>query len=171
MIDLIDKFNDEEHFELALKCIYTSMEDFVFFNLKEYIQFQNVAFYSHTSNQFLLKGKKVVLNEQTKEERFYKVCQICYQEKIQFCFFNEIPYRILYPILSVVLKENQDYSQVIYPNVPIIAHLKDIKAQNRLTKVSNSMNAPLQLIYKKDYKNNDFVEFLTQNILKRINDC
>ena len=70
-----------------------------------------------------------------------------------------------------MLKENQDYSQVIYPNVPIIAHLKDIKDQNRLTKFSNSMNAPLQLIYKKDYKNNDFVEFLTQNILKRINDC
>ena len=171
MIDLIDKFNNEKHFELALKCIYTSMEDYVFFNLKEYIQFQNVAFYSHTSNQFLLKGKEVVLNEQTKEERFYKVCQICYQEKIQFCFFNEISYRILYPILSVVLKENQDYSQVIYPNVPIIAHLKDIKDQNRITKVSNSMNAPLQLIYNRDYKNNDFVEFLSQNILKRFNDC
>lgn len=171
MIDLIERLNNEKHFELALKCIYTSMDHHLFFRLKEYIKFEKIAFYSHSSNQFILDGKEIMINEKTKEENFYKVCQMCYQKKIQFCFFNEIPYRMLYPILSVVLKESQDYTQVVYPNIPIIAHLKDIKDQNSLAKASNLMNAPLQFIYKKDYKNSDVFDVLVQNIIKRLNAC
>ena len=60
---------------------------------------------------------------------------ICKQQKVDLILFNACPYRFIYPILTMIQKEDLIKERfLLYPKVVLIAHIVDVHLQNDLKK-------------------------------------
>lgn len=76
---------------------------------------------------------------------------ICKQQKVDLILFNACPYRFIYPILTMIQKEDLIKERfLLYPKVVLIAHIVDVHLQNDLKKQAQEMDTECQFVFKRD---------------------
>lgn len=76
---------------------------------------------------------------------------ICKQQKVELILFNACPYRFIYPILTMIQKEDLIKKRfLLYPKVVLIAHIVDVHLQNDLKKQAQEMDTECQFVFKRD---------------------
>lgn len=76
---------------------------------------------------------------------------ICKQQKVDLILFNACPYRFIYPILTMIQKEDLIKERfLLYPKVVLIAHIVDVHLQNDLKKQAQEMDTKCQFVFKRD---------------------
>lgn len=76
---------------------------------------------------------------------------ICKQQKVDLILFNACPYRFIYPILTMIQREDLIKERfLLYPKVVLIAHIVDVHLQNDLKKQAQEMDTECQFVFKRD---------------------
>lgn len=76
---------------------------------------------------------------------------ICKQQKVELILFNACPYRFIYPILTMIQKEDLIKERfLLHPKVVLIAHIVDVHLQNDLKKQAQEMDTECQFVFKRD---------------------
>ena len=76
---------------------------------------------------------------------------ICKQQKVDLVLFNACPCRFIYPILTMIQKEDLIKERfLLYPKVVLIAHIVDVHLQNDLKKQAQEMDTECQFVFKRD---------------------
>ena len=76
---------------------------------------------------------------------------ICKQQKVELILFNACSYRFIYPILTMIQKEDLIKERfLLYPKVVLIAHIVDVHLQNDLKKQAQEMDTECQFVFKRD---------------------
>lgn len=76
---------------------------------------------------------------------------ICKQQKVDLVLFNACPYRFIYPILTMIQREDLIKERfLLYPKVVLIAHIVDVHLQNDLKKQAQEMDTECQFVFKRD---------------------
>lgn len=76
---------------------------------------------------------------------------ICKQQKVELILFNACPYRFIYPILTMIQKEDLIKERfLLYPKVVLIAHIVDVHLQNDFKKQAQEMDTECQFVFKRD---------------------
>lgn len=90
---------------------------------------------------------------------------ICKQQKVDLILFNACPYRFIYPILTMIQKEDLIKERfLLYPKVVLIAHIVDVHLQNDLKKQAQEMDTECQFVFKRDVPSlSTFDDILIEN--------
>ncbi len=76
---------------------------------------------------------------------------ICKQQKVDLILFNACSYRFIYPILTMIQREDLIKERfLLYPKVVLIAHIVDVHLQNDLKKQAQEMDTQCQFVFKRD---------------------
>ena len=93
---------------------------------------------------FLFENKMECVDIQT-------ALTICKQQKVELILFNACPYRFIYPILTMIQKEDLIKERfLLYPKVVLIAHIVDVHLQNDFKKQAQEMDTECQFVFKRD---------------------
>ncbi len=171
MLELLKKFERMEHFELEYKCIYTLFNNSFFKEFKDKMisVYDNVSFYEYNDNKIQIGNEIYKLNKDSADDNFYEAWLLIKKHNVKLCFFNNINYRFIYPVLTLFYNDNlTNIDNVLYPNVSLITHIKDNRLINELKTKARIKQTPLKLIYKKDFINNSLVDTFIDMIIK---DC
>ncbi len=159
------------------------MNDFLFLTFKCIVTYATPQWLIKLTKQLIQQGASVAtmdfwtkswtinekqINEMTIEDFFV----LCKKHRVDYIFLNASQYRICYPILQVIQKE-VDVKEIplLYPKIPLIAHIQDVFLQNQLKKQAQEMEVPFLFLHKKDLINHyTFDDLLIEKTMQYLNE-